>query len=131
MNLFSYKHSINLLNEQFGKNGWIQNPPNSPDLAFPIEDLWAVIKPRVKRREPKSKEELKTFILQEWNSVPLSLIRNFCESYIDRVKKVLELNGSRLEAELKYFLFHLYSPLNLLNLCSSNFRGDIPSNLAI
>ena len=91
--------NINLLNEQFGKNGWIQNPPNSPDLAFPIEDLWAIIKPRVKRREPKSKEELKTFILQEWNSVPLSLVRNLCEGYIDRVKKVLELKGSRLEPE--------------------------------
>jgi len=25
---------------------------NSPDLAFPIEDLWAIIKPRIKRREP-------------------------------------------------------------------------------
>ena len=56
-------------------------PPNSPDLAFPIEDLWAIIKPRVKRREPKSKEELKKFILQEWNSVPLSLIRNLCYVY--------------------------------------------------
>ena len=67
--------NINLLNEQFGKNGWIQNLPNSLDLAFPIEDLWAVIKLGVKRREPKSKEELKTFILQGWNSVPLSLVR--------------------------------------------------------
>ena len=57
------RSNINLLNESFGKNGWIQNPPNSPDLAFPIEDLWAIIKPRVKRREPKTLEELKTFIL--------------------------------------------------------------------
>lgn len=31
--------NINLLNEQFGINGWLQNPPNSPDLAFPIEDF--------------------------------------------------------------------------------------------
>ena len=93
------RSNINLLNESFGKNGWIQNPPNSPDLAFPIEDLWAIIKPRVKRREPKTLEELKAFILQEWNSVPLSLIRNLCDGYINRIKKVIELNGSRLESE--------------------------------
>ena len=55
------RSNINLLNESFGKNGWNQNPPNSPDLAFPIEDLWAIIKPRVKRREPKILEELKSF----------------------------------------------------------------------
>ena len=93
------RSNINLLNESFGKNGWLQNPPNSPDLAFPIEDLWAIIKPRVKRREPKTLEKLKAFILQEWNSVPLSLIRNLCDGYINRIKKVIELNGSRLEPE--------------------------------
>ena len=30
------KANINLLNELFGKNKWIQNPPNFPDLAYPI-----------------------------------------------------------------------------------------------
>ena len=54
--------NINLLNESLGKIGWIKNPPNSTDLTFPIEDLWAIIKPRVKRREPKTLEELKTLV---------------------------------------------------------------------
>ena len=66
-----------LLDLQFGKNGWIQNPPNSPDLAFQIEDLWGIIKPRVKRRDSKTLTELKTYIIQERNSVPLSLINIF------------------------------------------------------
>ena len=77
----------------------VQNPPNSPDLAFPIEDLWDIIKPRIKRRELKTLKELKAFIIQEWSSVPLSLIRNLCSGFIKRVKKVLELNGSRLEPQ--------------------------------
>lgn len=93
------KSNVNLLNEQFGINGWIQNPPNSPDLAFPIEDLWGIIKPRIKRREPKNIEELRSYIIQEWNSVPSSLIKNLCSGFLERVKKVLELNGSRLEPE--------------------------------
>jgi len=91
------KANINLLNELFGKNKWIQNPPNSPDLAYPIEELWSIIKPRVKRRDPKTIDELKAFILEEWNSVPSSLIRILCSGYLDRVKKVLEFKGSRLE----------------------------------
>ena len=59
------KANLLLLNKQFGKNGWIQNPPNSPDLAYPIEDLWGIIKPRVKRRDPQTIQELKKFIVEE------------------------------------------------------------------
>ena len=69
------------------------------DLAFPIEDLWGIIKPRVKRRDPQTLSDLKTYIVQEWNSIPLSLIRNLCSGFIKRVKKVLEMKGSRLEPE--------------------------------
>ena len=48
------KANIFLLNKLFNESGWIQNPPNSPDLAFPIEKIWGIIKPRVKRRDPKN-----------------------------------------------------------------------------
>ena len=33
-----------LLNKMLGEAGWIQNPPNSPDLAYPIETLWVELK---------------------------------------------------------------------------------------
>ena len=64
------KSNIFILNKLFGEGGWIQNPPNSPDLAFPIEELWAIIKPRVKRRDPKNLDELKKFLIEEWNAIP-------------------------------------------------------------
>ena len=54
-----------LLNKLFGEDGWIQNPPNSPDLASPIENIWGIIKPRVKRRDPKSIDQLKQYLLEE------------------------------------------------------------------
>ena len=38
------KSNIDLLDKLFGESGWIQNPPNSPDLASPIENLWAILK---------------------------------------------------------------------------------------
>ena len=77
----------------------MQNPPNSPDLAYPTEDLWGIIKPRVKTRNPQSVQELKKFIIEEWNSIPQALIKNLCSGFIGSVKKVLELNGSRLKPE--------------------------------
>ena len=88
-----------LLEKLFTKNGWIQNPPNSPDLAYPIEDLWGIIKPRIKRRNPTSLEELKKFLIEEWNSIPLNLAQNLCVNYLERIKKVFDLHGERLEPE--------------------------------
>ena len=93
------KANISLLNALFTKNGWLQNAPNSPDLAYPIEDLWAIIKPRVKRRNPTSIIQLKKFLLEEWASIPVELVQNLCKGFLDRVNKVLELKGSRLEPE--------------------------------
>jgi len=91
--------NITLLNKLFSKNGWIQNAPNSPDLAYPIEDLWAIMKPRVRRRNPTSIPELKKFLLEEWSSVPIELVQNLCKGFLERIQKVLELKGSRLEPE--------------------------------
>ena len=53
-----------ILNKLFSESGWLQNPPNSPDLAYPIEDIWGIIKPRVKRCDPKDLNELKQFLLR-------------------------------------------------------------------
>ena len=88
------------MNEKFGKNGLIQNSPNYPNLVFLIEDLWGIIKLREKRRELKSKEKLKIFKVQENIYISLSLVRYLFKGYMDRVKKILKLNFSRLETEL-------------------------------
>ena len=58
------KSNLFLLDKLFTKDGWIQNPPNSPDLAYPIEKLWGIIKPRVRRRNPKNIDELKKYLLE-------------------------------------------------------------------
>ena len=62
--------NINLIKRLFGQDSLIQNPPNSPDLAYPIENLWAYIKPRIKKRNPKTLDELKKYTLEEWNNIP-------------------------------------------------------------
>ena len=55
------KSNEKLLNEIFENSGWIQNPPNSPDLAYPIETLWANLK-KNKRKRPKIKRRTKKIL---------------------------------------------------------------------
>ena len=86
-----------LLDKTFGDN-WIQNPPNSPDMAYPIERLWGILKNRVKRRNPQDINDLIKFTFEEWYSVPKTLVENLCKNYIKKIEKILELNG-RLEQE--------------------------------
>ena len=92
------KANIALINELFGEK-IIQNPPNCPDLAYPIEDLWAILKNRVKRRNPKNLEELKKFMFEEWYSVPQSLTKKLTDNYLKRVKLIKQLGGASLETE--------------------------------
>lgn len=74
------------------------NPPNSPDLAFPIEKIWGIIKPRVKRRNAEITEALKYF-LKERNSATKSIIENLSKEYIEKLKKCIELEGRKIEHE--------------------------------
>lgn len=68
-------------------------------MAYPIENIWCLIKPRIKRKEPQTLDELKRVALEKWNSIPTTIVENLTKGYINRVKKVIELKGERLESE--------------------------------
>ena len=87
-----------LLENYFGDK-LIQNAPHSPDIAYPIETLWAELKKRVKNRNPKSLEELKERTIEEWNKIPKDYIKKLFNNYIKRCNKIIELKGGRLEPE--------------------------------
>ena len=63
-----------LLNKLFPEGKWIQNPPDSPDLVNPIEDLLAIIKPRIKRRQPLSLDKLRKYIFLKNEILSLLLL---------------------------------------------------------
>ena len=46
------KINKHLLEKLFSNDCWLQNPQNSPDFDYPIEDIFGIIKPRIKRRNP-------------------------------------------------------------------------------
>ena len=75
----------------------IQNAPHSPDIAYPIETLWAELKKRVKSRYPKNPEELKIITIEEWNKIPIDYVKKLFINFRKRCEKIIELNGGRLE----------------------------------
>ena len=95
--------NLALLNKKI-KN-WIQNPPNSPDIVYPIEDLWAILKNRVKRRSPKNLEELTTFFFEEWYSIPQTLINNLFKNYLQRIKMMMMNMGINTNGKKKIIKF--------------------------
>ena len=68
---------------------------NSPDLN-PIENMWHVIKNNVEKRMPKNIEELKKFMVEEWDAISDKTVNNLVLSMENRCKLVLEENGDRI-----------------------------------
>ena len=86
-----------LIGKLFGEKAFLQNPPNSPDIAYPIETLWGYLKPRIKKRDPKNLKELKEIALEEWNLIPKERIKNCGLNWIRRLKKIIGIGGGRSE----------------------------------
>lgn len=67
-------------------------PAQSPDLS-PIENLWDIIKDRMKKHSPKNLDELWSLFKQEWDEIPMSQIKNLYASMPCRVYSVLKASG--------------------------------------
>jgi len=70
-------------------------PSNSPDLN-PIENLWAIVKRNVEKRRPKNLSELESFLGEEWDNIPNSLLISLVDSMSRRCNEVIEKNGERI-----------------------------------
>ena len=70
-------------------------PSNSPDLN-PIEYMWYIMKNNVEKRMPRNLDELKRFMVEEWEKIPQETVKNIIMSMKRRCELVLEKNGDRI-----------------------------------
>jgi len=71
-------------------------PSYSPDLN-PIENLWAILKANIKKRLPKTLEELKDIIMEEWDNLNDDYVRNLCFSIHNRIEMCIKNKGARID----------------------------------
>ena len=77
-----YRHRVRVLD-------W---PACSPDLS-PIENVWRIMKRRIRQRWPPSVEQLKSCIHQEWAKIPLAKLQQFRSSVPKRLQSVIKRKG--------------------------------------
>ena len=67
-------------------------PANSSDLN-PIENVWRVLKTRVQKRFPKTKEELIKYMNEEWKKSDLRDIQKYCLNMEECCQTAIEARG--------------------------------------
>ena len=72
----------------------LPHPAQSPDMN-PIEHVWYLIKTRINKRRnrPKTVEEMKVALLEEWEKIDIKVINSLIESMPRRVQALIEAKG--------------------------------------
>ncbi len=67
-------------------------PACSPDLS-PIENIWHIIKRKMRQRKPKTVEQLEACIRQEWDNIPIPKLEQLVSSVPRRLQTVIKRRG--------------------------------------
>ncbi len=67
-------------------------PACSPDLS-PIENIWRIIKRKMRQRRPKTVEQLEACIRQEWHNIPIPKLEQLVSSVPRRLQTVIKRRG--------------------------------------
>ena len=59
----------------------------------PIENVWNLLKSNIRKRGPKTKEELIKIIKKEWSAIKIETIEILVSSMESRLKAVIKANG--------------------------------------
>ncbi|CAB4481840.1 unnamed protein product [Rhizophagus irregularis] len=61
-----------------------------------IENLWALTKRNVEKRQPKNLDELELFMIEEWHEISDEIINNLVRSMKKRCEEIIRVNGERI-----------------------------------
>ncbi len=68
-------------------------PANSPDLN-PIENLWGIVKRKMRDTRPKNADDLKATVKETWASIPPQQCHKLITSMPPRIEAVIKAKGA-------------------------------------
>lgn len=88
------KHNARIVKEWllYNVQKVLPHPPQSPDLN-PIEHLWAFMEKKLREKEIKNKNELKSTLRNIWDSVPTDFTEKLVLSMNKRLEAVIAARG--------------------------------------
>jgi transposase len=92
------KHNARITKDWLGRMvpEVLEWPSRSPDLS-PIENLWGVLKGKIRKRGPKTLESLKIIIEEEFRAIPMSFYCKVFESMTYRLQEVIFRDGECID----------------------------------
>ncbi len=72
--------------------GVLDWPANSPDLR--IENLWGIVKRKMRNKRPKNTDELKATVKETWASIPPQQCHKLITSTPRRIEAVIKAKGA-------------------------------------
>ena len=88
------KHRAAIVANWLNRNGVerLHWPSFSPDLD-PIEHLWDEVKRQLKKKQPKSQNELKVSLIKVWHGIELPTLKKLVDSVLNRLNEVIRTKG--------------------------------------